>query len=138
MPAALKSGRVKLEGCSFIISPIHPSLLRRGSLVHDFFTTQPIKNASVFLLKQIAHDWSDPYAKKILTHLREAATPEPKLLLIDSIIPYACPNPKSTGNVSIPGASPREAPAPLLPNIGAVNETGYNADLTVRRLVLEY
>ncbi|EIM79956.1 S-adenosyl-L-methionine-dependent methyltransferase [Stereum hirsutum FP-91666 SS1] len=47
LPEAVRSGRVKLQG-------------------HDFYTPQPVKGASVFLLKQILHDWSDSYAITIL------------------------------------------------------------------------
>jgi hypothetical protein len=41
--------------------------------VHDFFKPQPVKNASVYFLRSIIHDWPDAEAKKILKNLREAA-----------------------------------------------------------------
>ncbi|ETW80288.1 hypothetical protein HETIRDRAFT_105202 [Heterobasidion irregulare TC 32-1] len=66
---AVTSGQVKLEA-------------------HDFFQPQPQKNASVFLLKQITHDWSDEYCVKFLTRLWDAATPETVLLLVDSVMPF--------------------------------------------------
>ena len=104
MPDSLKSGKVKLEA-------------------HDFFEPQPQKNASVFFLKHIMHDWSDQYCVKILKQLRAAATPQTKLVLMDSIMPFACHDAsgEDEGN-DISGAAPREAPAPLLANFGAVNE----------------
>lgn len=74
------------------------------------------------------HDWSDPYASKILSSLRKAATPDTKLLVIDSIIAHACYDPKSE---AIPGAAPRKAPKPLLPNYGAVNAISYDFDIAV-------
>ncbi|KAJ6555654.1 S-adenosyl-L-methionine-dependent methyltransferase [Mycena vulgaris] len=110
MPTAIKSGQVRLE-------------------VHDFFTAQPETNATVFLLKQIMHDWSDEYCVKILTKLWEAASPGTTLLLLDSIIPLACHDPSADGPHGIPGAVAKEAPPPLLPNYGAANEMGYNADI---------
>ncbi|KAJ7269517.1 S-adenosyl-L-methionine-dependent methyltransferase [Mycena rebaudengoi] len=109
LPAAIKSGQVKLE-------------------VYDFFAPQPEKNATVFLLKQIMHDWSDEYCIKILTQLRAAATPDTTLLVLDSIMPLACRDPSASDPHGIPGAVPTEAPVPLLANYGAVNEMGYNAD----------
>ncbi|KAG9227803.1 hypothetical protein CCMSSC00406_0000551 [Pleurotus cornucopiae] len=109
MPDAIQSGQVILE-------------------VHDFFEPQPRRGAAVYLLKQILHDWSDEYCVKILTQLRVAAAPKTKLVLMDSIMPFACHDP-GTDKSGIPGAVPREAPAPLLANFGAVNEMGYNADI---------
>jgi hypothetical protein len=112
LPKVLESGQVKLQA-------------------HDFFTAQPITNASVFLLKQIMHDWSDFYASKILVELRKVATSDTKLVLVDSLMPFACRYPKSDAKNAVPGAVPQEAPEPLLANYGAANEMGYNGDLTM-------
>ncbi|KAJ7890328.1 O-methyltransferase [Mycena leptocephala] len=107
-PDLLDSGRVKLE-------------------VHSFFTAQPLKNAAVFLLRWIMHDWSDPFAVQILQHLREAATPETKLVTVDIILPYTCPDTGVT--TRIPGAAHPPPPAPLLPNLGAASNMKYWLDL---------
>ncbi|KAJ8469560.1 hypothetical protein ONZ45_g16849 [Pleurotus djamor] len=126
MPDALTTGRVELE-------------------VHDFFAPQPEtrKSASVYFLKQVLHDWSDEYCVKILSNLRDAAqTTTTKLVLMESIMPFACradihgpegaadTGPNGNVNVNrIPGAVSHEAPSPLLANYGIVNEMGYNADI---------
>lgn len=103
-PDAIKSGNVKLEA-------------------HDFFDPQPQKNAAVFFLKQVLHDWSDEYCLKILKYLRAAATSQTKLVLMDSIMPFACHDPSADHDARhIPGAVAREAPPPLLANFGAINE----------------
>ncbi|KAA1477972.1 S-adenosyl-L-methionine-dependent methyltransferase [Dentipellis sp. KUC8613] len=112
MPEAVTSGRVELEA-------------------HDFFVAQPKRDVSIFLLKQIMHDWSDEYCAKILKQLRQAAGSKTKLILVESIMPYACHDPSADSGKGIPGAVPLEAPAPLLANFGAVNEMGYNADMTM-------
>ncbi|KAH9484887.1 4-O-methyltransferase 1 [Psilocybe cubensis] len=112
MPEALASGRVTLQA-------------------HDFFTPQPIKNASVFFLKQVIHDWPDPYATKILSELRKAARPDTRLIIVDSAIPFACHDPSGDKGKGVIGAVPKEAPEPLLANYGVANELTYAADVTM-------
>ena len=99
--------------------------------VHDFFEPQPVKNASVFLLKHIMHDWPDAYASKILTNLREVAHSDTKLIPIDSIMPFTCHDSSADKVKGVPGAIPKEAPHPLLANYGVANEMGCNGDMTV-------
>jgi len=110
MPAALSSGRVKFEA-------------------HDFFTTQPQTDAAVFFLKHVLHDWSDEYALKILKHLRDVAKPETRVICMDSIVPYACRISDGHDVGGIPGATPVQAPEPLLPNWGPVNGMPYHSDV---------
>ncbi|KAA1478000.1 S-adenosyl-L-methionine-dependent methyltransferase [Dentipellis sp. KUC8613] len=123
MPEAVDSGRVSLEA-------------------HDFFTPQPTRTpnapASVFLLKQITHDWSDAHARTILRHLRAAAGRETRLVLVDTVMGYACRVPdvggeqgKGEEGEEVPGARPVEAPAPLLANFGAVREVGAQIDIAM-------
>ena len=97
--------------------------------VHDFFQPQPIKNADVFFLRAVAHNWSDGHLITILTHLRDAATPETKLVIVDWILPYACAN---TSVEEVPGSVPANpAPAPLLPSYGYPNITCFQHDAMV-------
>ncbi|KAL0952726.1 hypothetical protein HGRIS_006959 [Hohenbuehelia grisea] len=110
-PEAIKDGRVKLEA-------------------HDFFASQTHQPA-VFFMKQILHDWPDHACAKILTQLRNAAGPDTKLVLMDSIIPFACHDPHANDETYFPGAIPKEAPAPLLANFGAVNALAYHADMVM-------
>ncbi|KAG6817102.1 hypothetical protein H0H87_012623 [Tephrocybe sp. NHM501043] len=88
------------------------------------------KHGSDDLRHQILHDWSDEYCVKFLAQLRAVARRDTKLLLIESLIPFACRDPSDgAGALDIPGSVPHEAPEPLLANYGAVNEMGYNADI---------
>jgi hypothetical protein len=96
--------------------------------VHDFFAPQPVKNADVFLLRQIVHDWPDDAAIKILAQLREAATPKTKLVIVDQVIPYAT---ESALVNSIPGTARPAPPTPLLRNMGAASAVPYWADIHV-------
>ncbi|KAG6837108.1 hypothetical protein H0H93_014712 [Arthromyces matolae] len=98
--------------------------------VQDFFEAQPERKVSIFLVKQILHDWPDDKCIEILARLRAAAQKDTKLLLVENLIPYACREPTDDGNaLHIPGVIPHEAPEPLLPNYGAVSELGYDADV---------
>ncbi|TFL01412.1 O-methyltransferase [Pterulicium gracile] len=86
---------------------------------HSFFEPQPERDVGVFFMKSIIHDWSDANCKKILTHLRKAAGKDTKLVLAESIIPYACRMPEEAEADSkdcVPGSILKQAPAPLLPN----------------------
>ncbi len=58
-------------------------------LVQDFFGTQHVQGADVYLLRSILHDGSDIYCAEILNRLREAARPRSKLVVVDAVLSYA-------------------------------------------------
>jgi len=114
-PEALESGRVKFEEI-------------------DFFKPQPVQDASMFILRQVVHDWSDPYAVQILRHLREAAQPWTKLILIEIEVPLAWRDTSSFTREKFkrqgfPKWISTPAPDPLLPNYGTGNLRPYWLDL---------
>lgn len=98
----------------------------------DYLEPQPAlaTGADVFLLRAVIHDLSDKYATKLLTNLRQAATANTKLIVIDNIVEYACPVPQDP-DFLVPGYEPATAPAPLLPNFGAARVFQYNLDINV-------
>jgi len=102
--------------------------------VHDFFAPQPVKQAAIFLLRVVLHDWPDDFACRILLHLREAAMPHTKLLLGDFILPLACPDEVGGNELleDIQGTEAMLAPPPLLPNLGKASANAYWMDMTVR------
>jgi hypothetical protein len=97
--------------------------------VHDFFQPQPIKDASVFFLRFVVHDWPDVYAKKILKQLYAAAQSSTKLILCDFVVPYAAPSNEQFSNIQGSYVSP--APYPLLSNLGSVSNRTVMSDLQV-------
>ncbi|THH07842.1 hypothetical protein EW145_g3108 [Phellinidium pouzarii] len=109
--------------------PSHISSGKVHFIGTDFFERQPKLPATpaVFLMRTILHDWSDKYSIKILRNLRAAAGPETKLVLVDSIIDYACDAPNQSALLS-KGPKP---PAPLLPNMGGANLLSYEVDLVI-------
>ncbi|KZV60229.1 O-methyltransferase [Peniophora sp. CONT] len=104
MPDAVSSGRVVLQA-------------------NDFFARQPQKDARVFLLSAILHDWADEPAQGILKRLREAAAPHTELVIVDSLIRYLSPDDEAP---DVPGAARTLPPSPLLP---ALSATQYLTDL---------
>ena len=69
----------------------------------------------------------------MLQHLRNAAGPETKLLIVDMVLPHACYDDWADGHEAIPGAERTLAPegSPLLPNLGRASATGYQLDISV-------
>ncbi|KAF9492857.1 S-adenosyl-L-methionine-dependent methyltransferase [Pleurotus eryngii] len=113
----LESGQVKLEG-------------------QDFFEKQPShldKQVSVFFLRLIMHDWPTKEGVKILQKLHEAAAPTTKLVIVDQVVPYACPNPKALAQIE--GATLIKATSPLLANLGEASSDVYTTDFTMAALL---
>jgi 6-hydroxytryprostatin B O-methyltransferase len=54
---------------------------------HDFFTEQPVKDADIYLLRQILHDWPDAEATTILKHLVSSMKPGSKIVIMDQVVP---------------------------------------------------
>ena len=50
--------------------------------MHDIFTPQPVKDAAVFYVRAVLLDWPDEFCVQILSHLRDAALPETRLVLV--------------------------------------------------------
>ncbi|KAF5380105.1 hypothetical protein D9615_006248 [Tricholomella constricta] len=108
-----------------------PEVIDTGRITfmpHNFLTPQPVAKPSVFILKQILHNWADPYSTKILKALRAAAAPGTKLIVLDTIVAYACHDPTIDSEL---GVGYKEAPAPLLPNYGAANVMPYVLDMAM-------
>ncbi|KLO06095.1 S-adenosyl-L-methionine-dependent methyltransferase [Schizopora paradoxa] len=87
---------------------------------HNFFESEPIKNADVYMLKFIIHDWSNKYSHIILKRLREAAAPHSRLIIVDKIIPYICPPSEVNEDVSVPGVWKPELPEPIVNMSGGI------------------
>lgn len=91
-----------------------------------------MKNADVFLLRMILHDWPDAECLTILQHLRDAAQPSTQLVVVDNIMAYACRDTRQSDALGT--ASVIRPPEPLLPNMGATNMISYLADVQMMAL----
>ncbi|KAF7367841.1 S-adenosyl-L-methionine-dependent methyltransferase [Mycena sanguinolenta] len=104
---------------------------------HNFFEPQPVKNATVFLLRHILHDYADANATIILTHLRTAALSSTKLVIIEKIVQTACSGESThphVKNIPILGVPRKPAPSPLLANFGLAGTPPYYDDLNMNNL----
>jgi hypothetical protein len=123
-----------------IYSCLSFSLNSSWRAVHDFFTTQPVRNAAVFLLRVVLHDWPDDFARQILLQLRYAADENTKLLIADFVLPLAChdtfPHDKEHNAEIVEGATNLPVPAPLIANLGKASSMVYWMDLTVNHALL--
>ncbi|CCT61195.1 hypothetical protein [Plenodomus lingam JN3] len=54
---------------------------------HDIFSPQPVKNADVYYLRWIMHNWSDKYCKLILSALLPALKPGARVIIHESLMP---------------------------------------------------
>ncbi|KAH8111798.1 S-adenosyl-L-methionine-dependent methyltransferase [Phellopilus nigrolimitatus] len=108
--------------------PFHISTGKVYFVETDFFEAQPTLPGTpdIFLLRMIVHDWSNKYVIKLLRRLRDVAGPSTKLIIVDSIVGYACDVPKKY--LSDETLKP---PAPLLPNMGGVNLLSYSVDMVI-------
>lgn len=60
---------------------------RVSFMAHDFFTEQPIKEADVYFLRWVLHDWSDKYCVKILRCLIPALRKGARIIISEMIMP---------------------------------------------------
>lgn len=68
---------------------------RFSFMPHDFFTPQPVKNAAVYFLRMIMHDYSDKYCRVILRHIVDAMGPDSKIVIMDQVLPPVGAAPKA-------------------------------------------
>lgn len=54
---------------------------------HNFFEPQPVRGATVYLLRMILHDWPTKEAVSILIHVSRALTHDSTLLIMDTVLP---------------------------------------------------
>ncbi|KAJ3537872.1 hypothetical protein NM688_g6604 [Phlebia brevispora] len=102
----------------------------------DFWEPQPdlVRGADIFFLRHICHNYSDKYATKLLKHLRDAAKPTTKLVVMDSVMQHACRSPQRSSEEhesELVGYKPHVAPEPLLANFGLANVLAYDLDLVM-------
>lgn len=85
----------KPEVVSLGKSSLSADLLDRVTFMgHDFFAEQPVKDADIYILRWILHDWSDKYATRILQALAPALKSGARVLVIEQVLPMPGTIPK--------------------------------------------
>lgn len=54
---------------------------------HDMFIEQPVKNADVYLLRYVLHDWGDKYCIDIIRNLVPALKRGARIVIQDHVLP---------------------------------------------------
>lgn len=86
---------------------------------HNFFEPQPVRNADVFLMRMIFHDWPDKEGTTILQSILPALkTPGSRLLIMDTVLPTPGSVPASEEALfrvrDLTSTFPASSPCPIL------------------------
>ncbi|KAI0888386.1 putative O-methyltransferase [Annulohypoxylon maeteangense] len=77
-------GKLILQDRPEVISTVSENGFQ--AVAHDFFTSQPVKDARAYYLHSVLHDWGDDDCVKILEQIKPAMKPGYSRLLINEII----------------------------------------------------
>ncbi|RYP31586.1 hypothetical protein DL767_005695 [Monosporascus sp. MG133] len=91
---------------------------------HDFFQSNPVKNADVYFVRNVIHDWSDSYCISILSNLRAAMGPQSRVLIADQVM-----------NTTLGSPELKSAPEPLLANYGNYVRFSHQRDVALMGLI---
>ncbi|KAI9723448.1 MAG: hypothetical protein M1828_004178 [Chrysothrix sp. TS-e1954] len=82
------TGELILQDLAETLHTIAPNTLdkRITIQVHDFFTEQPVKDADIYYLKSVLHDWDDAQCTSILSNTAKAMTAQSRLLIHELVI----------------------------------------------------
>ncbi|KAF7775852.1 hypothetical protein Agabi119p4_4245 [Agaricus bisporus var. burnettii] len=115
-----------------------PKMLTEGRVsftAHDFFKSQPVVGADVYLARIVFHDWDDKHVIQILKRLRAAASSKTRLIVADYIIPFASKTSSSLSSLIFTDSPTIDPPPPLLPNLGKAHANTYYLDIAMQLLL---
>ncbi|EIW62507.1 S-adenosyl-L-methionine-dependent methyltransferase [Trametes versicolor FP-101664 SS1] len=122
---------------------------RVSFMAQDFFDPQPasldvpgvgtVSAPAVYLIRGCVHNWPDSASsRRMLGLLRSRAALTTQLLIVDTVLPYACPDSTSDPTSEpIPGALCTLVPdgSPLLANLGRTHASLYQLDICMMTLL---
>ena len=56
-------------------------------MAHDFFKPQPVRNALIYYIRRVMHDWMDDEAALILNNIRPVMAADSRILIADMCLP---------------------------------------------------
>jgi demethylsterigmatocystin 6-O-methyltransferase len=83
-------GRLVVQDVALMIDQVDRTQAAASGLepmVHDFYTPQPVKNAKVYYLRTVLHDWGDEQSQRILARLREAMASDSVIVIDEIVVP---------------------------------------------------
>ena len=81
-------GEIVLQDRAAVLDDIPASELPDiTKMVHDFFTEQPVKDAQVYYIRRVMHDWQDADAALILKSIVPAMGKDSRVLVSDMCMP---------------------------------------------------
>ncbi|CZR68915.1 related to O-methyltransferase B [Phialocephala subalpina] len=81
-------GKLILQDRPDVIASLTPEDIPNiETMVIDFFEPQPVKNAHVYFLRRILHDFYEPVCITILRNIASAMGPTSRLIIADMILP---------------------------------------------------
>ncbi|KAL1945651.1 hypothetical protein VTO73DRAFT_1653 [Trametes versicolor] len=121
---------------------------RVSFMAQSFFDPQPasldvpgigaVPAPAVYLIRGCVHNWPDSAVLKMLGLLRSKAAPTTQLLIVDTVLPYACADTADGPTQEpIPGALRTLVPdgSPLLANLGRAHASLYQLDICMMTLL---
>ncbi|KAF1961331.1 S-adenosyl-L-methionine-dependent methyltransferase [Byssothecium circinans] len=91
---------------------------------HDFFQPNPVKNADVYWLRYVMHDWSDDFCVRILAAIKPSMGRNSRILIRDQVM-----------NTTLGSEELAAAPAPLPANWGYYTRYSHQRDLVMMALL---
>ncbi|OBT49692.1 hypothetical protein VE04_09952 [Pseudogymnoascus sp. 24MN13] len=81
-------GKLILQDLPIVIDSLAPEEIPNiEATVHDIFTPQPVKNAHIYFMRRILHDFYNPVCLEILRNTVPAMGPDSRLIVCDMVIP---------------------------------------------------
>ncbi|SPO07375.1 related to O-methyltransferase B [Cephalotrichum gorgonifer] len=81
-------GKLILQDLPIVIDSLKPEDIPDiEPMTYDIFTPQPVKNAHVYLMRRLLHDFYNPVCVSILSNTASAMGPDSRLLICDMLVP---------------------------------------------------
>jgi len=81
-------GKLILQDMPMVIDSLKPEEIPGiEATAHDIFTPQPVKNAHVYFLRRLLHDFYTPVCIDILNNIVPAMGPDSRLIICDMLVP---------------------------------------------------